>query len=395
VVVTDKSDLTLSGTIVNSGTIAVNAGADATALDLDNAKVSGGSLKTSGSNAAIETVSGTTNTIDGGTIVSGSLVNVVSGSMLTLSGGTIGSGAIVEILNGGTAIVSGAVTNSGTMFASGVGSLIDIVGVVSGGSAEVGNGIVEIQAANSNENVTFQSTGTGGLELQDTSVAPTDYKGKITGFGNLGANTTQFIDLVSVNYSAGVVSESYSATNTSSGVLTVTSGGHAVAEISLVGTGYSTAGFTLGSGSGGSGTIITDPPVTMQQSGNVAATISGGAILEIDTPDSGNVAFTGSSGKLLLDESATFAGAVSGSGAQNGIDLSQIAFGATTTLGYAENASDTGGTLTVTDGTHAATIALLGNYMASTLVTGADGHGGTLITEVPHAQQGLLTTPHA
>jgi hypothetical protein len=199
----------------------------------------------------------------------------------------------------------------------------------------------------------------------------------------------------SIAQPVGVVSESYSATNASSGVLTVTSGGHAIAEISLVGTGYSTASFTLGAGSGGSGTIITDPPVTMRQSGNAPATIPGGAILEIDTPDSCSVAFTGSSGKLLLEESATFAGAVSGFGAKNGIDLSQVAFGANTTLGYAENASQTGGTLTVTDGTHAANIALLGNYMTSTLVTGADGHGGTLITEVQHAQQGLLTTPHA
>jgi hypothetical protein len=79
-----------------------------------------------------------------------------------------------------------------------------------------------------------------------------------------------------------------------------------------------------------------------------------------------------------------------------GGDLSQIAFGAHTTLGYSENKSDTGGTLTITDGTHAATIALLGNYMAASFVTAADGHGGTLITEgVQAVQQTLLTHPHA
>ena len=58
--------------------------------------------------------------------------------------------------------------------------------------------------------------------------------GKIAGFGDGGSNTTQYIDLASVNYSAGVVSKTYSATNASSGVLTVTSGGHVVAEISLL-----------------------------------------------------------------------------------------------------------------------------------------------------------------
>ena len=56
----------------------------------------------------------------------------------------------------------------------------------------------------------------------------------------------------------------------------------------------------------------------------------------------------------------------------------------------------TGGTLTVTDGTHVANIALLGNYMASTFVTASDGHGGTLIAEgAQTAQPSLLTHPHA
>jgi hypothetical protein len=81
---------------------------------------------------------------------------------------------------------------------------------------------------------------------------------------------------------------------------------------------------------------------------------------------------------------------------QNGLDLPNIAFGAQTTLAYAENAAGTGGILTVSDGRHAASIALLGNYMAGSFVTAADGHGGTLVTETSQAgQQPLLTHPHA
>jgi hypothetical protein len=38
-----------------------------------------------------------------------------------------------------------------------------------------------------------------------------------------------------------------------------------------------------------------------------------------------------------------------------------------------------GGTLSVTDRTHTANIALLGNYMASTFVASSDGHGGTSV----------------
>jgi hypothetical protein len=66
-------------------------------------------------------------------------------------------------------------------------------------------------------------------------------------------------------------------------------------------------------------------------------------------------------------------------------------------LGYSENSRDNGGTLSITDGTHAAASGPLGNYMASSFVTAADGHGGTLITEglQTASQQPLLTQPHA
>jgi hypothetical protein len=76
---------------------------------------------------------------------------------------------------------------------------------------------------------------------------------------------------------------------------------------------------------------------------------------------------------------------------RNGIDLPDIAFGAQTTLAYAANAA--GGTLTISDGRHAAAIALLGNYMAGTFTATADVHGGTLITEAPTGQQPLLAHP--
>ena len=77
-----------------------------------------------------------------------------------------------------------------------------------------------------------------------------------------------------------------------------------------------------------------------------------------------------------------------------GIDLPNIAFGAQTTLAYSENAAGTGGTLTVNDGRHAASIALLGNYMAASFVAAPDGHGGTLVTDPQPGQQPQLAHPH-
>jgi hypothetical protein len=80
---------------------------------------------------------------------------------------------------------------------------------------------------------------------------------------------------------------------------------------------------------------------------------------------------------------------------QQGIDLPNIAFGAQTTLAYAPNSAGTGGTLALSDGRHTASIALLGNYMAGSFVTAADGHGGTLVTETSENAQPLLTHPRA
>jgi hypothetical protein len=73
--------------------------------------------------------------------------------------------------------------------------------------------------------------------------------------------------------------------------------------------------------------------------------------------------------------------------------LPNIAFGEQTTLAYAQNNAGTGGTLTLTDGRHAASIALLGNYMAGSFVTAADGHGGMLVTAPEQTPQPLLARP--
>ena len=126
-----------------------------------------------------------------------------------------------------------------------------------------------------------------------------------------------------------------------------------------------------------------------------SATIGGNATLEVAAADSAPVIFAAPTGTLKLERPSTFAGTLAGFSGQDHIDLPSIAFGARTTLGYAENSTNTGGTLTVRDGAHTASIALLGNYIAGSFVTAADGHSGTLVSEAAQvAQQLLLTKPH-
>jgi Ca2+-binding RTX toxin-like protein len=51
-------------------------------------------------------------------------------------------------------------------------------------------------------------------------------------------------------------------------------------------------------------------------------------------------------------------------------------------------------TSTASDGSHAANLALLGQHMASSFVTGGDGQGATPIANQSETQQPLLTQPH-
>ncbi|MGY4418773.1 hypothetical protein ACVWY2_001198 [Bradyrhizobium sp. JR6.1] len=73
------------------------------------------------------------------------------------------------------------------------------------------------------------------------------------------------------------------------------------------------------------------------------------------------------------------------------IDFADIAFSKAVVPGY--SGDSTGGTLSLTDGTHAANIALLGNYIASTFVTSSDGHGGTLVVNQPVSPAMVLAAP--
>ena len=121
-------------------------------------------------------------------------------------------------------------------------------------------------------------------------------------------------------------------------------------------------------------------------------TIADGATVELSSAYAGAVTFAGSTGTLQLDNSSSFSGTVAGMTGQDTIDFADINFTKVQTPSYSGNSS--GGTLTVTDGTHSANIALLGNYLASSFVTSSDGHGGTNIVDpvLSSANQHLALT---
>src|SRR5262249_26036450 len=101
-------------------------------------------------------------------------------------------------------------------------------------------------------------------------------------------------------------------------------------------------------------------------------------------PSSVNVTFaSGATGSLILDASSQFTGTIAGLNSSepfNKIDLADIAFGSNTTVTYLASSADTG-TLTVSDGTNTANIALLGQYSPTSFNIASDGHGGTMVVD--------------
>ncbi len=109
-------------------------------------------------------------------------------------------------------------------------------------------------------------------------------------------------------------------------------------------------------------------------------------MLEFAAAVSANTTFdVGAAGTLKLDQSASFTGTVAGFAAGDFFDLADVGFGAGTTLSYAADVSGTSGMLTVSDGTHTASLALLGQYAAAGFQGSGDAGAGTLVTYVPPA----------
>jgi len=120
-------------------------------------------------------------------------------------------------------------------------------------------------------------------------------------------------------------------------------------------------------------------------------TIAAGQTLDLPSASAADLSFASDSGRLKLDDSRSFTGTVAGMTGNDAIDFADIAFSKAVVPGY--SGDSTGGTLSLTDGTHAANIALLGNYIASTFVASSDGHRGTLVVNQPVSPAMVLAAP--
>jgi hypothetical protein len=323
---------------------------------------------------------------DGGLTLknSGEIQGTSSTSPLVIDTGsrTVTNTGTLNATNVGELYINSPLNNSGGKLTARFGELVASQGA-SGGTATVSEGgIIEFGGPTTTAVQFADNSSIAATLVLDDSV---HFKGVISNFAKF--NIHDEIDLNDIN-SATAQKVSFTG-----GVLTVKDAAGHTAQLHFSGA-YTINNFHL-SDDGHGGTLIEDPPVAEQRAGNAPATIADGTVLEVKVSDSGTVTFAGPTGTLWLARPSTFTGEVADFGAQESIDLPGIPFGAHATLGYSENSSNTGGILSVKDGTHIAKLALLGNYTASSFVAAADGYGGTLITEgVQTAQQSLLTHPH-
>jgi hypothetical protein len=117
-------------------------------------------------------------------------------------------------------------------------------------------------------------------------------------------------------------------------------------------------------------------------SGGGSALINGTATLAFAAASSANTTFAADAAGTLVLDSFDFSGLISGMDGNDRVDLTNLAFPGAA-LSYTVSADGTGGLLTVSDGSHSAAIALLGQYDASGFHLASDNGTGTLITYDP------------
>ena len=250
--ISDGAFLPLTGTINNSGTIALNSTGGGTYLQLieygmtleggGNIVLSDSDLNTiSGTNSSV-TLDNEDNIISGaGQLGDGELnltnagtINATGTHALVIDTGSnvIHNSGVLEASGTGGLIIVSAIENSGFLWANGAN--LTILGTATGnGTATIdGTGVLDFEAS-STANVTFGS-GTGGtLKLGDSF----HFNGTISGFDG-----SDVIDLANVDLGGASINYHENADGTG-GTLTI-SDGSLVAELVLLGD-YSADNFNL------------------------------------------------------------------------------------------------------------------------------------------------------
>ena len=397
---TDRITLAQLGTITHTGgTIDFEGALDNTGTTVN---VGAGSalgtltLQFRGDPLSASIINGTIHDAGSGMIFEGAILDGVTyQGTLDLSAAIPGSGRDVLYIKDGLTLTGVGGSGSGLVNLTGVGSFLYVEGITTLDNAVInigsaGGDTLYVDEVNDSSNdgsgsapvltlgVNLTITHSGATATLDFGAADQltgEQRGSIVNAGTINAdlNGGSFtIDPASFTNQGTVHSSNGDSVTISSP--SVTNSGKLWADGGNV---------VVGSPLGGAGSDEITGAGTME----FASAVASGQTVTFDA---------GSTGTLKLDNSSGFAGTVSGLALGNYIDLTDVQFASLHAPTYTPNADNSGGTLTVTDGQHTANIALLGQYMAGSFATSADGHGGTLITDPPPSTQPpSLIPPHA
>uniref|UniRef100_UPI00048148A7 beta strand repeat-containing protein n=1 Tax=Mesorhizobium sp. WSM3224 TaxID=1040986 RepID=UPI00048148A7 len=266
---------------------------------------------------------------------------------------TIGDGALLPL--------SGTVNNSGIISLNSTGSET-LLQVIQHGATLQGGGQIDLSDS------AFNIISGTGPDVTLINVDNTISGAGQLGDGMLGVDNRGTIIASGTN---ALVIDTGGSVITNSGTLEATgSGGLVVAG------GVANSGMLLANG----GNITIHGAVT----GEGDATIGDLSKLEFGGASSTDVTFAhDAAGTLELDDSFDFSGLIGGITNDDKLDLNDILFGTGTTVSYQASQDGSGGTLTVTDGTHGAALHLLGSYDANGFKLADDGQGHTVVTYNP------------
>ncbi|MGI8841781.1 MAG: beta strand repeat-containing protein [Caulobacteraceae bacterium] len=339
---------------------------------------SGGAAPGSGSDAILDAAGSTRYTVTASADQTVASLQTAATATLTASGAftaTGGTGAGVNagqitIANDAVFTVGGAFDNTGLVAVDSTTGRTTLA--ISGRVTLSGGGEVWL-----GDSLNDRIVGTS------TSAVLDNVQNVITGGGYLG-----FGELTLINEAGGkITSEEPSVPLViDTGLNTIVNAG--VIEAAGIGatvrSAVANSGLLLAEG----GVLVLDRAVT----GAGRAEVLGGK-LDFASTFNQNVAFGSAGGVLELARSLSYAAMVSGfsQAGKTTLDLRDIAFGGSTTVSYAGTASS--GTLTVSNGAHAAHIHLAGNYLSAAFKVAADGLGGTSVTagaKSPDGQPGAV-----
>jgi hypothetical protein len=394
---------TISGTVItDAGTLLAFNNTTLNLID-DSVLATGGIIEASdalGGASSTIVLNGTK--VTGGTIETtlGGAVKTAAGTTSRLSDVAIAAGTTINIVDNSTLALKGTITNSGTLALNSTGDPTTLA--IAGGFTLKGGGTVMMaDVAPSVSGGTAANIAASGVP-SEKSFTLTNVDNTIEGAGAIGSNGNGTLRLVNgaaatidANGANALVIDT-GKTITNAGLIEATGPGGLVIDDAIANAGTIAA-------DGGKVTIGGN--LTAGSKSEHAEIFSGNQLELKGAFNNAAVSFqdsAGDTGKLLLDHavstgaSSGFKGTVAGflfDGTNSDtLDLQDINF-ASVSWSFKENKAGTAGELSITDGSHTASIMLLGQYLAafgsassagptpSTLFqTAQDGTGGTLVS---------------